>query len=309
MLGFVSAILPDHDLAQVFGVAARLGYDCVELMCWPRAGGEARRYAGVTHLDAAGFMKADAADVKKLAADHGVAISGLGYYPNPLSPDPAAAKLAREHLGELVDAAALLEVPVVNTFAGRDPARTVEENWPQFLEVFSPLVRRAADRGVNLAIENCPMLFGPDEWPGGKNLFYSPAVWRRAFADLPDPHFGLNYDPSHFAWMRLDPCAPILEFADRFHHVHAKDVRVDPAALQEHAPLADPGLYHTPTLPGFGDVDFGRFAGLLYEAGYRGPVCVEVEDRAFEGSAADVETALTISRDVLRPYWPAGPGR
>ena len=310
MLGFVSAILPDHNLERVFEVAARLGYDCVELMCWPAAGGEDRRYAGVTHLDAENFTKTDAADVNRLAVDCGVKISGLGYYPNPLSPDPAAAKLAREHLPKLIDAAALLaesgDPPVVNTFAGRDPSKTVDENWPQFLEVFGPLVKRAADRGVKLAIENCPMLFGRDEWPGGKNLFYSPAIWRRAFEDLPDERFGLNYDPSHLAWMRLDPCAPVLEFADRFHHVHAKDVRVDHAALQEHAPLADPKLYHTPTLPGFGDVDFGRFAGLLYEAGYRGPVCVEVEDRAFEGSPADVERALTISRDVLRPYWPAG---
>ena len=139
-----------------------------------------------------------------------------------------------------------------------------------------------------------------------RTSFTAPAVWRRAFADLPDPHFGLNYDPSHFCWMRLDPCAPILEFAGRFHHVHAKDVRVDHAALLEHAPLADPKLYHTPTLPGLGDVDFGRFAGLLYEGGYRGPVCVEVEDRAFEGSAADVEAALKISAGVLRPYFPKG---
>ena len=312
MLGFVSAILPGRDLAGAFDVAARLGYDCVELMCWPAAGGETRRYAGVTHLDADGFAQADAAEVARLAADAGVTVSGLGYYPNPLDPDPAASKAAAEHLAKVIDAAALLADagafaagPVVNTFAGRDPNQTVEENWPRFLEVFAPLVSRAAGRGVKLAIENCPMLFGRDEWPGGKNLFYSPAVWRRAFADLPDPHFGLNYDPSHFAWMRLDPCAPLAEFADRLHHVHAKDVRVDHAALQEHAPLADPKLYHTPTLPGFGDVDWGRFAGLLYQAGYRGPVCVEVEDRAFEGSGDDVERALKISRDALRPYWPA----
>ena len=316
MLGFVSAILPGRDLRGVFETAARLGYDCVELMCWPAGAGEDRRYAGVTHLDADGFDDAAAAETAKLAADHGVNISGLGYYPNPLAPDAAEAQAAADHLPKLLRAAALLADagafaagPIVNTFAGRDPAKTVDENWPRFLEVFGPLVTAAAERDVKLAVENCPMLFGWDEWPGGKNLFYSPAVWRRAFADLPDAHFGLNYDPSHFAWMRLDPCAPILEFADRFHHVHAKDVRVDHAALREHTPHADPELYHTPTLPGLGDVDFGRFAGLLYEAGYRGPVCVEVEDRAFEGSEADVERALAISRAMLRPYWPAGAGR
>ncbi|QDT15117.1 sugar phosphate isomerase/epimerase family protein [Alienimonas californiensis] len=304
MLGFVSAILPDHDLAGVFEVAARLNYDCVELMCWPPAGGERRRYAGTAHVQAEGFSKADAAEVLKLAADHGVTIGGLGYYPNPLDPDADAARTAVAHLERVIDAAALLEVSVVNTFVGRDPAKRVEENWPRFLEVFAPLVARAAERGVNLAIENCPMSFGKDEWPGGKNLAYSPAIWRRMFEDLPDDCFGLNYDPSHLMFMGLDPYAPIQQFGDRIHHAHAKDVRIDRAARQEFAPLEDPERYHTPKLPGFGEMNWGRFAGLLYEVGYRGPVAVEVEDRAFEGSDADVELALKISRDVLRPFWP-----
>ena len=311
MLGFVSAILPDRDLAGVLDIAARLGYDGVELMCWPPAGGERRRYAGVAHLQAEGFSRADAAEVTKLAADHGVTIGGLGYYPNPLDPDAAAAAAALAHLERVIDAAALLgeaagTPPVVNTFAGRDPAQTVDENWPRFLEAFVPLVERAAGRDVKLAIENCPMSFGRDEWPGGKNLAYSPAIWRRMFADLPDARFGLNYDPSHLVFMRMDPYAPIADFADRIHHVHAKDVRVDRAALQEHGPLEFPERYHTPRLPGFGEVNWGRFAGLLYGAGYRGPVAVEVEDRTFEGGPADVELALTISHDALRPYWPRG---
>ena len=313
MLGFVSAILPGRDLAGVLKVAAELRYDCVELMCWPPGAADDRRYADVVHLNAAHFTAADAAETAAQAADAGVSLSGLGYYPNPLDPDPAVSGPAIEHLAKLIDAAALLAEadadafaagPVVNTFAGRDPAQRVDENWPRFLEVFAPLVARAADRGVKLAIENCPMLFGADEWPGGKNLAFSPAIWRRMFADLPDPCFGLNYDPSHLTWMRLDPLTPLRQFADRLHHVHAKDVRVDAAPLAEHTPLADPELSHTPTLPGFGDVDWGRFAGLLYEVGYRGPVCVEVEDRAFEGSEADVLRALAISRDVLRPFWP-----
>ena len=312
MLGFVSAILPDHDLAGVCEVAARLNYDCVELMCWPPAGGERRRYAGTAHLQAEGFSQRDAADALKLAGDQGVRIGGLGYYPNPLDPDAEAAAAAVAHLERVIDAAALLaeaggtDPPVVNTFAGRDPSRRVDDNWPRFIKTFAPLVARTAGRGVRLAIENCPMSFAADEWPGGKNLAYSPAIWRRMFEDLPDPHFGLNYDPSHLIWMRLDPYAPIVEFGDRIHHAHAKDVRLDRAALQEYGPLEDPERYHTPKLPGFGEVDWGRFAGLLYEIGYRGPVCVEVEDRAFEGSVGDVERALTISRDVLRAYWPRG---
>ena len=309
MLGFVSAILPEYTFDEVAATAARLGYDCVELMCWPppRAGVKSRRYAGVAHVDCTDFDDAAADRVRETTAKHGVAISGLGYYPNPLAADAEEAATAITHLGRVIDAAAVLGVPVVNTFVGRDPAKRVDENWPRFLEVFRPLIERAESGGVNVGIENCPMLFTADEWPGGKNLAHSPAIWRRMFEDIPSPNFGLNYDPSHLAWMRMDPIAPLREFADRIHHVHAKDVRVDRFLIDDLSPLADPNRYHTPKLPGTGDVDWGRFFGVLGDVGYRGPVCVEVEDRAYEGSDERRELALVQSRTFLRNYVPRLP--
>src|SRR5207244_9001167 len=99
-----------------------------------------------------------------------VAISGLGYYPNPLSSDQAESELAVTHLRRVIDAAATLSVDVVNTFVGRDPVRSVDDNWPRFLEVWRPLIAHAESRNVKIGIENCPMLFTRDEWPGGKNL-------------------------------------------------------------------------------------------------------------------------------------------
>jgi sugar phosphate isomerase/epimerase len=157
-LGFVSAILPELSLEDIFETAAFTDYGCVEIMCWPKGKAE-RRYAGVTHIDVAGFTKADAAQVHELTARYGVAISGLGYYPNPLAPDADEAKTYTDHLKEVIKAAEKLKIPVVNTFIGRDWTKTLEENWPRFLKTWKPLIKFAEDHGRKIAIENCPMLF------------------------------------------------------------------------------------------------------------------------------------------------------
>lgn len=300
-LGFVSAILPELGLSEVLQFAAETGYDCVEVMCWP-AGKAERRYAGVTHIDVAGFGPADAARVHALVDRTGVAISGLGYYPNPLVADRTEGQIYIDHLRLVMDAASLLGLSRVNTFVGRDPARSVDENWPRFLEVWPALIAHAESLGLRVGIENCPMLFSRDEWPGGKNLAVSPAVWRRMFEAIPSPAFGLNYDPSHLVWQMMDPVAPIREFGPRLHHVHAKDVRLDRARLDQVGILAHPLEYHTPKLPGLGEVDWSAFFAALTDVGYRGPVCVEVEDRAYEGSLEDRKRSLVQSCRFLRNY-------
>ncbi|MDH7569354.1 MAG: sugar phosphate isomerase/epimerase [Armatimonadota bacterium] len=302
-LGFVSAILPDQSLEEVVAFAAQAGYQCVELMCWPRGKAE-RRYAGVTHLDVVDFTPADAARVRQLFANAGLSISGLGYYPNPLSPDPNEAAACIEHLKRVIAAAALLQVDVVNTFVGRDWKRPADENWHRFREVWPPLIAFAESHGVRVAIENCPMLFTADEWPAGKNLAHSPAIWRRMFEEIPSPSFGLNYDPSHLVWQQMDYLKPIPEFAPRIFHVHAKDARVDRSRLDDVGILALPPAYHTPKLPGLGDVDWGRFLSVLGDAGYTGAVCVEVEDRAYERSLATRHAALRQSHRYLSQFLP-----
>lgn len=300
-LGFVSAILPELSLEQVLQHAARIGYDCVEVMCWP-VGKAERRYAGVTHLDVTEFSPTTATATHKLCADTGVAISGLGYYPNPLAPDPDEAATAVGHLKRVISAAATLGIPQVNTFVGRDWTRSVDDNWPRFLATWQPLIAFAEQAGVRIGIENCPMFFTNDEWPGGKNLATTPAIWRRMFADIPSPNFGLNYDPSHFVWQQMDYLRPLKDFRDKLFHVHAKDVRVDRDRLNDVGILADPLQYHTPKLPGLGDVNWGQFFSVLGEYGYRGPVCVEVEDRVYEGSLASRLQSLQQSHDFLRNF-------
>jgi sugar phosphate isomerase/epimerase len=300
-IGFVSAILPDYTLEQVMALAQRAGFSSVELMCWPRGKSE-RRYAGVSHIDTTDLSPGALESIKRLMSDHGVAISGLGYYPNPLAADQAEADAAVGHLRSVIEAAAALGVGLVNTFVGRDPALSVDANWPRFLATWRPLIAFAESKGVKVAIENCPMLFTNDEWPGGKNLATTPAIWRRMFHDIPSDHFGLNFDPSHLIWQQIDYIAPLAEFKDRIFHVHAKDARIDRAALDNHGILAYPKLWHTPKIPGAGDVRWGAFCGGLSDAGYSGHVAIEVEDRAFEGSIEARLDSLVISRRYLLQF-------
>jgi len=300
-LGFVSAILPDLSLDEVARFASSVGAPCIEVMCWPRGKAE-RRYAGVTHIDVDNFSASEARRVHDTLAATGVSISGLGYYPNPLAADEAEARVYVEHLHRVIQAAEMLKLGVVNTFVGRDPRLSVDDNWPRFLSTWRPLVKFAEDHGVKIAIENCPMLFTRDEWPGGKNLATTPTIWRRMFNDIPSDHFGLNYDPSHLVWQQMDYLRPLREFADRLFHVHAKDVRVDRHRLDEVGILAYPLEYHSPKLPGLGEIDWGRFSSVLGEAGYRGPVCIEVEDRAYEHSLEARQASIRQSVGYLRNF-------
>ncbi|MBI1904128.1 MAG: sugar phosphate isomerase/epimerase [Planctomycetia bacterium] len=302
-LGFVSAILGDLSLAEVAKFAAEAGYACVELMCWPVSKAE-RRYAGVTHVDVADFSAAKAAEVKRTMANAGVAISGLGYYPNPLSPDREESQRSIAHVRKVIEAAARLDVRRMNTFVGRDWTKSVDENWGRFREVWPPLVELAEKEGVRIGIENCPMLFSRDEWPGGKNLATTPAVWRRMFAEIPSLAWGLNFDPSHMVWQQMDYLKPLREFRDRLVHVHAKDARIDRERLDDVGILAAPLEYHVPKLPGLGEVDWGRFFSVLSDVGYRGPVCVEVEDRAYEATLDSRKAALKQSARYLKNFMP-----
>ena len=231
-LGFVSAIFPDLSLEEVLALAADEGFDAVELMCWP-PGAADRRYAGVTHLDVTNFGPEQADRVKDLARIHGITISGLGYYPNPLDPDPAHRTLVVEHLRKVIRAAPLVGVPVVNTFVGRDPKKTIAENLVLAQQVWPGLIREAEAAGVKIGIEHCPMLFSDDEWPGGKNLAVSPDVWRRLFDLFPGGTLGLNFDPSHLVWQFIDTPRAVREFGRHIVHVHAKDERIDRERLHQ----------------------------------------------------------------------------
>ena len=188
----------------------------------------------------------------------------------------------------------------MNTFIGRDPAKSVGETMAQVREVWPSLIDHARSAGVRLGIENCPMLFSADEWPGGKNVASTPEVWRELCDTFPTESLWLNFDPSHLVWQGIDCAQAIREFGPHFAHVHAKDERIDRARLYE---VGYTGTgWHKPKLPGLGDVNWGEFFAALTDVGYSGAVCVEVEDRAYEGSLADRERALRQSAKFLRQF-------
>ncbi len=302
-LGFVSAILAENSFEEVIDFAAAENFSCVEMMCWPKGKAE-RRYAGVTHIDVNQLVSDQINHIREYQREKGVFVSGLGFYPNPMDPDESKAEAALTHIKAVIDGAEKLGIPVVNTFIGRNPSLNVDDNLKMFSERFPAVVKHASKKGIRIGIENCPMFFTNDEWPGGKNLAISPAVWEKMFSIIPDPHFGLNYDPSHLVWMHMDPVQPLYEFRDRLHHIHLKDVKLYPEKLNRVGILANPLEYHSPKIPGLGDVPWGRFFAALTDVGYRGPCCIEVEDKAFEKSPEDVKMAILTARNYLRQFIP-----
>jgi len=297
-LGLLTAALPDLSLEEVARWSHDNGFDALEIACWPAGGGAGRRYAGVAHID---VDHLEPKAVRSIMRRYHLDISALAYYPNNLDPDADARQAVNDHLKRVIEAAQQLEVAVVGTFVGRDQHRSVNDNLEDFARVWPPLVRFARDHGVKVAIENCPMLFSADEWPGGRNLAYSPAIWRRMFEIVPDDNFGLNLDPSHLVWQFIDYVRAVRDFAPRIFHVHAKDMEIDRDGLFEHGVMSLGMGWQVPRLPGLGEVRWDRFIGALYAAGYDWVVSIEHEDRNFEGNVELVQRGFVVARNALRP--------
>jgi sugar phosphate isomerase/epimerase len=300
-LGFVSAILADQTFKKVIFFAAQAGYSCVEIMCWP-VGKAERRYAGVTHIDVTNLTKKKIDEIQETLEKEGVTISGLGYYPNILENNKKNSDRYIAHIKKVIDAADLLDIGIVNTFIGRDHKSSIEDNFKKFKKVWPGIIKYAEKKKVKVCIENCPMYFSDDEWPGGKNLASSPAIWRRMFKEIPSGNFGLNYDPSHLVWQFMDYIKPIYEFKGRIFHAHIKDAKLMKDKLNDVGILATPLSYHSPKLPGLGDVDWGKYFSALTDIGYNGATCVEVEDRSYEGSLQMRKQSLVQSREYLRQF-------
>jgi sugar phosphate isomerase/epimerase len=301
-LGLLTAAFPELSLEEVAEWAAGAGFETLEIACWPAGAGAERRYAGVSHVDVETLDEDSGRGIVELLAVHGLTISALAYYPNNLHPDRDHRTEVNEHLRKVIAAAPKFGVEVVGTFVGRDKTRNEPDNLAVFREVWPPLVAHAADHGVKIAIENCPMIFSYDEWPGGTNLAYSPALWREMFAVIPDPNFGLNLDPSHLVWQFIDYERAVYEFGDRIFHVHAKDMEINRDRLYEHGVMTKGIGWQVPRLPGLGEVRWDRFVSALYAVGYDHAISVEHEDRRFEGDVELVKRGFEIAYRTLRPY-------
>ena len=302
-LGLVSAILDQSSYEEMIDTAAELGFACVEAACWPQGAAE-RRYGGVSHIDADRVLEEDAyaAHIRDYAREKEVEISSLAYYPNTMDSNQEKREAAIRHLRKLICASAKLGVNMVTTFIGRDQNKTVEENLELMKEIWPPILKLAEENQVKVAIENCPMLFDQGQWPGGQNLMTTPYIWQKVFEILDSPYLGINYDPSHFVWQRVDYIKPIYQFKEKIFHVHYKDIKVYEDKLEQCGIMAYPLQYMSPKLPGLGDVDWGRYVSALTDIGYSGYTCIEVENKAFEGSAEKILDSLRLSKRYMEQF-------
>jgi sugar phosphate isomerase/epimerase len=300
-LGLLTAPFPETPLAEVVDWTVANGFESIEIACWPAAGGDARRYAGTSHIDVANLSAKQGADLAADIRGKGLVISGLGYYPNPLHPDRAHRDMVIAHLRNVITAAEKMDVPLVNTFMGADASKNQDENWEDALRIWPDIVKFADDHGRKITIENCPMLFSNDEWPGGHNLATTPRIWRRILAEWGGT-IGLNFDPSHLVLQMIDIPRFIREFGPHILHVQAKDLWIDRDALYERGVFALGIGWQVPRLPGLGDVEWDGLFGALWRTGYDGDVIIEHEDRDFEKTDDLVKRGFLLARDVLRPF-------
>ncbi|MCQ2268577.1 MAG: sugar phosphate isomerase/epimerase [Bacteroidaceae bacterium] len=297
-LGFVSAILDGWTFEEMMDTAQEMGFQCVEVACWP-CGKAERRYAGVSHIN---VDELNVDYIKEYTAKCGVEISSLAFYPNTMDADLEKRQHNIEHLYKVIDASHKLGVNMVTTFIGRDSSKCVEENLELVAQIWPPILDYAKERGVKIAIENCPMLFDRTQWPGGQNLMTTPVIWKKVFDILPYDNLGINYDPSHFIWQMIDYIQPLYEFKDKIFHVHCKDIKLDVEKMKRCGIMAYPLEYMHPKLPGLGDVDWGKYISALTDIGYDSFTCIEVEDRAFESSKEKVLDSLKLSKKYMEQF-------
>lgn len=300
-LGLLTAPFPDTDLMGVADWTASVGMEALEIACWPAASGDARRYAGTSHIDVDDLSDARASEINDALSSKGIVISALGFYPNPLHSDAGHRDEVIRHLKKVITAARTMNVQIVNTFVGGDKNLNVDDNWQRALSIFPEIVAHARDSGVTLAFENCPMIFSYDEWPAGHNIAYSPRIWRRIFDKWGDD-VGMNFDPSHLVWQMIDQTRFIREFGSRIVHAHAKDLMIDRDGLYENGIMSVGMGWQIPRMPGLGDVIWGDVFSALYREGYDGSMIIEHEDRNFEATEELVKKGFLIARDILRPY-------
>ena len=300
-LGILTSIFDGWSFEEVLDIAQNMGFECLEVACWPKGKAE-RRYAGVSHIDVEGMTEEDAARILEMCRSRKIEISSLAFYPNTLDPNLEKRRNNIEHLMKVIDASARLRVNMVTTFIGRDQNKSVEENLKIVSEVWPPIIKHAEEKGVRIAIENCPMLFSEDEWPGGQNLMTRPDIWKEVFEILESDYLGINYDPSHFVWQMMDYIQPLYEFRAKIFHVHYKDIKLFPEKLKRVGTMAYPLSYMSPKLPGLGDVDWGKYVSALTDIGYDGYTCIEVEDKAFEGSKERILDSVRLSKRYLEQF-------
>ena len=213
-------------------------------------------------------LKELAPKVLSMLEGTGTYVSTVGYYCNALQNESQL-----HDLEYAIDNAHLFGAKTVATFAGALEGQPVDAAIPRFKEVFSELAKRAEDRGVRLAIENCPM---SGDWRHPTcNIGFNPDAWEMMFDAVPSDALGLEWEPAHQMIQLIDPIAQLHKWAKKVYHVHGKDATVNHARIAECGVLCDTDEYAPERTPGFGDSNWRDIIYILHDNGYCGDICVE----------------------------------
>lgn len=285
-IGFYNSCFMGWEPEKTFAWAKENGFSGIELHGGPR-------YKHINWQDFAAGKSVAA--FKNLQEKYDIQLTGIMFGALPfLSPDPEKRKEALEYIETLLKAAANLEVPVVSTFTGRDPSKTIEENLELYEKVFPRVAEMAEKQNVKLAFENCPMY---EYWPQHFNIAVSPFLWNELFTRVPSDALALNIDPSHLVWQGIDIVEAVHAFKDRIVMAQAKDTEVLPNVMRNEGMLTCKWWRHR--IPGQGDVDWNQFITALYENGYDGVLSIEHEDPIWTGTDEKVAKGLQLSKKHL----------
>lgn len=221
------------------------------------------------HMDYYGVdIKEQGPKMRAMAEEKGLEITTLGYYCNAIQFEEH-----KKNLEKAIDCAHLYGAKTVSSFAGAFEDRPMDEAFTKFGEVFRDLAKRAEDRGVRLALENCPM--GGTWQRATCNIAINPRAWERMFNEVTSPALGLEWEPAHQMIQLIDPIAQLRKWVSKVYHVHGKDASIDRSAVAEYGVLCDTDWYAPERTVGFGDCNWTDIISILRLGGYTGDICVE----------------------------------
>ncbi|MES0067690.1 sugar phosphate isomerase/epimerase [Mesorhizobium sp. M0074] len=234
-----------------------LGFESIQPFFWQTLGGkDIPRLAG---------------EIREAIGDADVIVSSIGVFGNPLESGEIGRGVL-EAWETIIDNAHLFGTNMVSGFTGRIRGKPLPDSLPRFREVWGPLAKRAADKGVRIAFENCAM---DGNWASGDwNIAHNPDAWELMFNELPDDNLGLEWEPCHQLVYLIDPIPQIRKWAPRIFHVHGKDATVRWDVIREHGVFGRLPFVQMRT-PGFGDSDWTRVISELRLVGYKGAIDIE----------------------------------
>jgi len=253
----IGTMVGGGDAPRVIPQIADHGFESFNLSFWQTTG----------NIDLAELAKR----VREAIGDRDIVISALSIFGNPLTGtgDNADTLASWERL---IDHAHLFGTDIVSGFTGRIPGRPIDESIPRFAEVFGELARRAQDRGVRLAFENCDM--GGTWQTGDWNIAHNPTAWEMMFDALPFDNLGLEWEPCHQMVSLIDPIPQLRKWVHKVFHVHGKDATIAWDIVREYG-IHGPKPYVWHRTPGFGDTNWTDVITILRQGGYTGTIDIE----------------------------------